>query len=624
MCSDNRIVLVSLLLLMMSCTTYKKIQKVSSGALGLEISVHDDKKRDEPAADEVIDSIRNDITEGPVIMNAVKDIESGEMVAVDVISASRVVARFRNVAERKGVVTISFDIHVPSEMADSRWQLKLYPDMYIADDTLRLDPLYVTGSRYRERQLRGYERYNRFMSSILTDSTDLIRMGQLEIFLQRNFPETYSMKSDSSFVSDSVAKSLFGVTQEEATRHYIRWIRYYFNERRKARADEMYERYVPDPIVTEGVRLDTVLYSTDGNFIYRYTHSFRSRPGLKKVRLALMGEIYENGISICQIPFSEDLTFYISSLASMADTSVRYIMKVIARTLYENVRANIDFAQGSAVVDTSLSTNSQELDKIFRCMDDVMNRNEYVMDSLVIVASCSPDGCYSLNRRLSMARSESVRNFMESKADPEWHELLKTSCVPEDWKRLRELVEADSGLHESSRSRILKLTEVLDDHDAVETSLSKIKEYSYLKKNIYPKLRNVRFDFHMHRAGMFQDTICTTEPDTVYMSGVNALKNMDYRKAVAVLGPYKDYNAALAFISADMNHSAMKILEDLDDNNAGICYLKALALSRLEADEEALKYFELSVAYSPEMEFRANLDPEMSRILEQRQHLFNF
>ena len=110
---------------------------------------------------------------------------------------------------------------------------------------------------------------------------------------------------------------------------------------------------------------------------------------------------------------------------------------------------------------------------------------------------------------------------------------------------------------------------------------------------------------------MVKDTVHTTELDTVYMEGVNALKRLDYKTAVSILRPYDDYNSALAFMSADYNHSALDVLGRLDDTDAKVCYLKAMVLSRLEQYEEALKYFELALAYDPYLEHRANLDPEM-------------
>ena len=90
-----------------------------------------------------------------LIMKAVKD-EEGEMVATDVISAAMVSARFRNVAERHGKVDLRFRITVPAMMRDSKWQLRFYPEMFVLEDTLALDPVIITGLDYRRAQLRGY------------------------------------------------------------------------------------------------------------------------------------------------------------------------------------------------------------------------------------------------------------------------------------------------------------------------------------------------------------------------------------------------------------------------------------------------------------------------------------
>jgi tetratricopeptide (TPR) repeat protein len=121
---------------------------------------------------------------------------------------------------------------------------------------------------------------------------------------------------------------------------------------------------------------------------------------------------------------------------------------------------------------------------------------------------------------------------------------------------------------------------------------------------------------------MQKDTVHTTEVDTVYMSGVQALMDLDYKRAVSILRPYDDYNAALAFMSADYNHSALDVLDRLDDHDPKVCYLKAMVLSRLGQLDEAMKYFELCIAYDPYMEHRANLDPEMHQLVRLRNKPF--
>ena len=592
--------------------------------MGVDISVPADKPLDDIGEMEmIVDTLGNELSDGPIIMNAIRDTETGEMIATDVINASAVVARFRNAAERGGYVSISFDLTVPSEMISSAWKLKLTPFMNVQEDTLTLDPLFITGEGYRKGQLRGYQRYRQFLESIITDTSDLVRIGQLEIFLERHFPDTYAMRNDTSLISDPAANNLFGVTQADALRHYTRHARVYFNERRKARKGLMYGRYVKDPIISEGIRLDTVMSSPGGDFIYRYMHTFRSRPGLKKVSVSLLGEIYEDGELLCSAPFPDDLTYYISSLSSMADSAPKYRMMVLERNVYDNTKALIDFEKGSHAIDTSLSDNASELARVVRCIGDVVSREEYVLDSLVVMASCSPEGSYAHNSRLASARSESIRDYILEYVPEEWRASMKTSHVPENWGQMKLLVANDETLEEDSRARLLSAMDDLSRPDEVEDRLSRMPEYRYLREKIYPRLRSVSFDFHLHRSGMLKDTVHTSELDTAYMAGVEALKNLDYKKAVEMLRPYGDYNSALAFMAADYNNSALHILERLDDADARVCYLKALVLSRLGDADEALKCFEQALSYDPYLEHRANLDPEMSGLLRKRQNVNN-
>ena len=212
--------------------------------------------------------VTGDDGEKILIMNAVRDEATGEMVATDVLQAAVVTARFRNIAERHGKVDIRFQITVPASMQDSRWQIRFKPDMFVQEDSVRLDPVIITGKGYRERQLKGYERYNRFLSSIITDSTLFIDSKALEIFLKRNIPELYALKTDSTVVSDERFRSIYGVTAKDAVDHYTNRFRINQNEKRKARKDRMYARYVKVPVVTEGIRLDTAMVSSGGDFTY--------------------------------------------------------------------------------------------------------------------------------------------------------------------------------------------------------------------------------------------------------------------------------------------------------------------------------------------------------------------
>ena len=591
-----------------SCTQYRIVQKVHSGEVAVGIAVQEEP----PGQDDIevtVDSVETQ--DGPILMNAIRDSETGEMVATDVISASRVTARFHNVPERSGYVTIGFDVNVPSALTRSAWKLEICPEMVLQEDTLSLETLCITGQAYRDAQLRGYERYRRFLESIVNDPDHFVRVRQLEIFLERYFPETYAMKTDSSFVSDPQAENLFGVTQRDALMHYrMKW-KESSNQRRGNRREKMYSRYIKDPILAEGIRLDTVVRAGDG-LVYRYSHRFRSRPGLRKAVVYVGGYLYEKGTRILAVPRSDDMTYYISSLSTLADTGPKYKMVVLERVVYDNTKALLDFAQGSSRIDTSLLDNASELQRVERCINDVASRKEFVLDSLVISASCSPEGRYQYNARLAQARSMAVCGHVASLVPDEWKEKLKVRSVPENWEQFRLLVSCDSLLGKSASSRLMTMTADLSRPDELEMKLAAMPQYRYLREKVYPKLRSVKFDFYLHRAGMIKDTVHTTQLDTVYMSGVEALKSLDYRHAVSLLRPYRDYNSALALMSAEYNHSALDVLQSLDDSEPKVCYLMAMVLMRLGRKPEAGSYFVKALQADPSLRHRANLDPEMS------------
>lgn len=550
----------------------------------------------------------------PLIMDAVRDPETGEMVAVDVIRESRVVARFNHVPERLGNVAISFDILVPKELLGSDWQLRFNPVMDIAGEKRRLETVYVTGAGYRDRQLRGYQRYREFVASIITDTADLMMKHQLEMFIARYFPETYAMRNDSSAVPDREAGNLFGVTQREALAHYSNTLKRHVNDRKKRNREKMFRKYVKSPIESVNMRLDTVLQASDGDFVYRYVQTFRSLPGLKKVVVNMDGGIYRFGEFISGFPSPDSLEYYISSLSSLADMSPRYRMTVTERVVRDRLPAHLEFGAGKSAVDTALGNNAEELRRVRHCVMELTGREEFELDSIVVTAACSPEGRWRSNAALSRARSVSVRECLSGMLGCLEDSLLKASCLPEDWERLSALVEADSLVSGRSKAYFRNLESSVRDPDEREMKLRKMKEYGYVRENLYPKLRTVDLDFHMHRRGMVKDTVHTAEPDTAYMRGVECLRRLEYSEAVLILRPYRDYNAALALASAGYDHSAWDVLKDLPDGQARVCYLKALVLSRIGMRTEARRELAAAFELDPSMRHRANLDPEMAQL----------
>ena len=625
-----------------SCATQKKLQRLQNGETPQVQLTLGNQPDYLPKVDETSSvtrdtlKVKDDDGRELIVMKAIKDEESGEMVATDVIQAAKVTARFRNVAERNGRVDLAFQVIVPQSMRDSRWQLRFYPDMFMLGDSVRLDPVIITGAAYRKAQLRGYQMYEKFLSKIVNDSTKFINVRQLEIFLKRYIPQVFSYKTDTSFVSEQEFYSAYGVSERQAVEHYTNRFAKNLNERRKAKMDKMHRKYIKSPIVTEGIRLDTVMISDDGEFIYNYVQTINTRPKLKKVDIILSGEIYEQDKRLYNIPRSEPLTFYISSISAFVDNTERYLTKVVERRAMANTESRIDFELGKSDIKPEYGRNLEEIAMIERTLASLVENATYDLDSITVRATASPEGPYAVNRRLAQRRSESVSSwfgkYVKSYRDSlvsargEFAELGSDSfkddsgglsdvvftprCIPENWDDLLTLVASDIVMNDNQKEEFVRICESEKEPDRREVMLRKCTFYNYMKETLYPRLRTVKFNFYLHRKGMVKDTIHTTVVDSLYMEGVQALHDMDYASALSRLLPYGDFNAAVACVGMDRNATAMKILESLPDSDK-VNYLMAILYSRAGDYQNAVNHYLKACHQNPSFVFRGNLDPEI-------------
>ncbi|MBR5856365.1 MAG: hypothetical protein IKY70_03740, partial [Bacteroidales bacterium] len=187
-----------------------------------------------------------------------------------------------------------------------------------------------------------------------------------------------------------------------------------------------------------------------------------------------------------------------------------------------------------------------------------------------------------------------------------------TRWIAEGWEELYNLIGRDTNITDKDYMESCML---IEDFDGREKRMLEWKWTEYVKEMLYPYLRCVKFDFYMHRKGMIKDTIHTKEIDTLYMQGVDALQNRDYKKAVTLLGPYKDLNSAIAFVCMDYNTSALEILNELPQN-AACNYMKSIVYARMGNEHKAVGHFIMAVEQNPAMKHRGNLDPEISQLLK--------
>ena len=626
------------LLCLVGCGPQGKLERLRRQSLSAQMVIADEKELpeiamgDEPRRDTMVveDPDGNQV----LIMRAVKD-ENGEMVATDVLQAAKVTARFRNVAERSGRVDLNFRIIVPEAMQDRAWQLRFYPDLFVAEDSLRLDPILITGEGYRKAQLKGYEHYRKFLDSIAADSTHFVDRFQLEMFLRRNLPDIYRFKTDTTSLSDEEFQSHYGVTERQALAHYTNQLVVRRNRRKVGRKDDMFRKWVKVPIVTEGLRLDTVIVSADGDILYDYVQSIHVKPNLRKATVLLSGDVFEEDRRIYRVPRTEPLTFYISSISGLSADAVRYKTIVTERKVQANTACYIDFEQGRAEIRKETGNNREEMARIEGNLRSLLQNRDFDLDSIVVTASCSPEGSYDQNRRLSMRRSESVSSYFEGflkhyrdsvrqngfhvGLDDTYQEEKPTEIRllsrnnPENWTMLDALVREDEALADWEKEAYARTAEVREP-DLREQRLQKMEFYRHVRAALYPRLRTVRFDFHLHRKGLLKDTVHTTVVDSAYMRGLQAIRDREYEQAVTLLRPYKDYNTAVAFCAMDYNASALEVLEPMERTDK-VLYLLAILYSRRGDDRRAVESYLKACRLNPSFVHRGNLDPEIAGLI---------
>lgn len=599
------------LMIMTACTSLMKMSSIKKSGVSPEISLPQSVASsqidvDAPSGDTL--KVRDAQGRELLIMRAIKD-EKGEMVANETLGAAVVTAKFKNVAERHGRVSLRFILKVPAGMLDPKWQIRLTPLVKTAGDSLLLDPVIITGDVFRRSQLRGYQHYQRFLSSIITDSAQFIRQWDLEQFIKRNIPQLYAFKTDTSFVSDEKFLSVYGVSEQESVEHYTKMMLRRFNDRKLAGRQKMFRRYVKSPLLTSGFRKDTVIGRTDSDLVYEYVQEIPVRVGMRKAEVFLSGKIYEQGRKLFDIPEAGPLTFYISSLSTLVDSRVKYKTQIIERRERAAFSWDISFRQGSSDVDSTYLDNAVQIGSVRNTLNSFENDGIYALDSVNVVSSCSPEGSLRLNNVLSLKRASSVATFFKSGEIP-----FNAGREGENWDDLDRMISEDACMDSLQKTRYFALRKIIDP-DKRESSMASEPFYRHMRDSLYPRLRTVRFNFYLHRRGMTKDTVHTTEVDTLYMKGLELVSERRYLEALACLHGYSDYNTALCYVSLDRNMSALEILKDCV-SSPKVKYLLALVYSRMGDDVKAVENYLKACNEEPSFVHRGNLDPEISALVK--------
>ena len=375
-----------------------------------------------------------------------------------------------------------------------------------------------------------------------------------------------------------------------------------------------FNRFVKFPY-PEDVRLDSLVEGRS-TVTYYYSQAVKTDETSKKMLITLQGQVLAVDDSAYRLPPSDTLSYVVSSMLSFVDTVPRYRIKVIDKFVTVEDRNYIQFFVGDTRVVDTLGDNRRQLDKITGLMRQIVEQQEFYVDTITLTAASSPEGAYAFNDRLSQGRAAALKRYLVRRYGRSIDTMLTVRWVAEDWAELTNRIRTDREI--GNRDAILELIVEEKNPDRREQAIRQqfSKEYAYIRSVIYPQLRAVNFRYSLRRKGMVKDTIHTTELDTAYARGVELLQKRKYAKALYILNDYNDRNTVVAHLSLDHNERAMELLATMP-KDAVTEYLRAIACSRLGRKEEGREHFLEACRLDGRMEYRGNLDPEIAELLKE-------
>ena len=375
-----------------------------------------------------------------------------------------------------------------------------------------------------------------------------------------------------------------------------------------------FNRFVKFPY-PEDVRLDSLVEGRS-TVTYYYSQEVKTDETSKKMLVTLQGQVLAVDDSAYRLPPSDTLSYIVSSMLSFVDTIPRYRIKVVDKFVTVEDRNYIQFFVGDTRVVDTLGDNRRQLDKITGLMRQIVEQQEFWVDTITLTAASSPEGAYAFNDRLSQGRAAALKRYLVRRYGKSIDTMLIVRWVAENWPELTQRIRTDKSIENREAILALIASEKNPDRREQAIRLRFPKEYAYIRSVIYPQLRAVNFRYSLRRKGMVKDTIHTTELDTAYARGVQLLQKRKYAKALYILNDYNDRNTVVAHLSLDHNERAMELLATMP-KDAVTEYLRAIACSRLGRKAEGREHFLEACRLDGRMEYRGNLDPEIAELLKQ-------
>ena len=337
--------------------------------------------------------------------------------------------------------------------------------------------------------------------------------------------------------------------------------------------------------------------------VYIYDNEFPFQTWMEKARLVI--EISKTGCANCPQGSAKIRIPAIVELAPKEPYVMRPLPNFVSpeaepiKNRVETGSARIEFLSGKSVIMPHYKGNAAELEKVNTAIRQILADTLTQIHSIVLTAYSSPEGTYASNEKLSKARAEALKVYVQTNNELKGVSV-KTQAVAEDWETLREMIARSEHPWKEAALKIIDGNDIFDGREGKLMRLEGGKPYRMMLQEWFPQLRRTdyRLDYSVKDFTVEQGReIIRTRPAQMSLNEVFHVANSYERGTpefnevfdIAVRlfpeNPVANINAAAAAISRADTTMAKKYLDKVEgdtraENNRAACYMLTQELDR--------------------------------------------
>ncbi|MBP1619143.1 MAG: hypothetical protein H6Q14_2970 [Bacteroidetes bacterium] len=411
------------------------------------------------------------------------------------------------------------------------------------------------------------------------------------------------------------------------------------NELKKEQKDVAFDKFVKYPYKKDDslrIRLDSVI-NNDKDFTYLYKQSYDLSPNLKMIRVYMESVFEATDFSSYTSSRIDTLTYNITTLAQLADTSYIYDTYHIKRDMELGSSAFVKYSSKGKLFDINYKNNKKQIKEIEEAYKYFLDRKVFVIDTVTITLLARSwafgdwEGNYLLSQKQSNAIKEYLANTYKDSISAEVKYISQSGG--ENWKLLASAIKESNKIENKEIILNLLATATYPDKTKDEIKKKYKKDYAFICDSIYPSIEKTIVTITAHRNDVSDDKSIEKRQDykgEEYAEGVRLLMDREYEKALPklesaiknrtdnkdfnVIGRDGDYNLALCLTCLGHNAQAyMELIKIKPNRRTGNDeYLLALICSRLlNKEEEAVEHLKRSFELDESKKLRVKLDYEV-------------